>query len=72
LSRENLLNEIKATKEVVIETLKNLPDNEVQLIYPEQVLGYPMTIGFFLNHLFGHFGYHLGQINYHRRLVELM
>jgi hypothetical protein len=72
LSKEFLLAEINTTKEIVIETLKNLPDNEVQLIYPEQVLGYPMTVGFFLNHLFGHFGYHLGQINYHRRLIELM
>ena len=69
LSKENLLNEIRTTKAIVLETLKNLSDSDLEKIYPEEVLGYPMTTGFFLTHLFGHFGYHLGQINYHRRLV---
>jgi hypothetical protein len=46
-----------------------LTDASLHAQYPEEVLGYPMTTVFFLNHLFGHFGYHLGQINYHRRLI---
>jgi hypothetical protein len=29
-----------------------------------------MTVGYFLIHLYGHFNYHLGQINYHRRLLD--
>jgi hypothetical protein len=29
-----------------------------------------MTLGYFLIHLYGHFNYHLGQINYHRRLLD--
>jgi hypothetical protein len=39
------------------------------MAYPEQTLGYPMTYTFFLIHLAAHFSYHLGQINYHRRLL---
>ena len=69
VSREKLLAEIRATKEAVISTLKKLIDSDLQKMYPEEVLGYPMTTGFFLIHLMQHFGYHLGQINYHRRLL---
>lgn len=69
LSRENLVQEIAQTKIAVIETLKNTDPQLLDKIYPEETLGYSMTTGFFLVHLFGHFGYHLGQINYHRRLV---
>jgi uncharacterized damage-inducible protein DinB len=38
--------------------------------YPINVLGYDMTIQYFLMHLYGHFNYHLGQISYHRRLLD--
>lgn len=70
ISRELLLREIQKTKDIVVATLKKMNDEFLQEVYPEEVLGYPMTTGFFLTHLFGHFGYHLGQINYHRRLVK--
>lgn len=70
LTRENLLQEIQRTKHAVITTLKRTDQSSLDKLYPEEVLGYPMTTGFFLTHLFGHFGYHLGQINYHRRLVS--
>lgn len=70
ISRENLIQEIVKTKESVMTTLENLSDSELDEIYPEEVLGYPMTTGFFLIHLTAHLSYHLGQINYHRRLVR--
>ncbi len=38
--------------------------------FPIQVFGYEMTTRYFLIHLQGHLNYHLGQINYHRRLIE--
>jgi uncharacterized damage-inducible protein DinB len=69
LSKEKLLEEIDRTKHAVITTLEKLDMKSLDQRYPEESLGYPMTTGFFLIHLFGHFGYHLGQINYHRRLV---
>ncbi len=70
LSRQHLVNEITKTKTAVLSTLKRMTDADLHLQYPEEVLGYAMTTVFFLNHLFGHFGYHLGQINYHRRMIE--
>jgi hypothetical protein len=69
LSKKELLEEIDRTKHAVITTLKKLGANLLDQLYPEEVLGYPMTTVFFIIHLFGHFGYHLGQINYHRRLI---
>jgi hypothetical protein len=36
---------------------------------PKETLGYPMTTSYFLMHLYGHLNWHLGQINYHRRLL---
>jgi uncharacterized damage-inducible protein DinB len=38
-------------------------------IYPQIVFEKEMTTGFFLVHLATHLAYHLGQINYHRRLI---
>jgi uncharacterized damage-inducible protein DinB len=37
--------------------------------YPEQVLGVPLTTRQFLIHLLGHLNYHLGQIDYLRRIT---
>ena len=67
--QKNLLTEIQTTRNSVINALRTLNDNQMNEGYPENVLGYPMTTGFFLNHLFGHLSYHLGQINYHRRII---
>jgi uncharacterized damage-inducible protein DinB len=69
ITRAELLNEIQRTKLAVATTLKTLDDASLHKIYPEETLGYSMTTVYFLNHLFGHFSYHLGQINYHRRIV---
>lgn len=38
-------------------------------LYPENVLGEPLTVRCFLIHLHGHLTYHLGQINYLRRIL---
>jgi len=69
IPKDDLLLEIRRTKEAVTKALKDLDDAALNKIYPEEVLGFPMTTGFFLIHLTAHFSYHLGQINYHRRLI---
>lgn len=69
LSRDHLMTEISNTRKSLETTFTKLSDADLYREYPEEVLGYPMTTLFFLNHLFGHFGYHLGQINYHRRMI---
>jgi hypothetical protein len=37
--------------------------------FPENVLGEPLTNRHFVVHLYGHLGYHLGQIDYLRRVL---
>jgi uncharacterized damage-inducible protein DinB len=68
LTKEDLLLEIEKTKESVISTLNKLSEEVVDTVYPEEVFNEPMKTGYFLIHLQGHLNYHLGQINYNRRL----
>jgi hypothetical protein len=37
--------------------------------YPQAVLDRPMSIGEFLIYLYGHLNWHLGQVDYLRRLL---
>jgi hypothetical protein len=69
VSKEKLLKDIAATFPVVKATLERLTAEDFAKIYPIEVFGYPMTTEYFLTSLVGHFNYHLGQINYHRRLL---
>ena len=69
LTKEALLIEIDATVQAVEKTLSALPVTVIDQTYPEEVFGKPMTTGYFLIHLSGHLNYHLGQVNYHRRLI---
>jgi len=66
---KELQTQIDATKKVIVKTLNNLSQNDFETIYPINVFGNEMTTTYFLIHLTGHLNYHLGQINYHRRLV---
>lgn len=67
--RDQLLDEIVAARKSVTNALQNMPENQLDEIYPKKVLGKPMTHTYFLIHLTAHLNYHLGQINYHRRLI---
>jgi len=54
---------------VVNHTLDSLNETDLEKNYPQIVFEKEMTTGFFLVHLSTHLAYHLGQINYHRRLI---
>jgi uncharacterized damage-inducible protein DinB len=69
LSKTALLKELDATLNIVPKTLATLNPELLDQQYPEDVFGKSMTTGYFLIHLAGHLNYHLGQINYHRRLL---
>lgn len=63
-----MLAEVEQAKSEVITTLARLTPADMQKVYPLNLFGEVSTMHF-LVHLYGHFNYHLGQINYHRRLV---
>lgn len=68
LSKATLNAEIERTKLEVQQALDAMPSNLIDKPYPIEVFGKPMSQGHFLIHLSGHLNYHLGQVNYYRRL----
>ena len=70
VGRSEMLADIDAAKNTVLSTLANVTEEDLDKPYPIEVFGRPMTTGYFLTHLATHFNYHLGQINYHRRLLS--
>lgn len=46
-----------------------LADSALEADFPEKIAGHSVGTGEWLVHLVDHLGYHLGQIDYHRRLV---
>jgi Protein of unknown function (DUF1572) len=68
--RETIIADMEVTKNQILDTLIRLSSDDYEKIYSENVLGYEMTTEYFLIHLNGHLNYHLGQINYHRRLLS--
>jgi uncharacterized damage-inducible protein DinB len=69
LPRAELIAMVQATIAMLEAVLPALSPEDLEQPYPLEVLGYPMTSGYFLIHLYGHLNWHLGQVNYHRRLV---
>lgn len=69
IPRSELVSGIDSAGYVVFSTLAELTEEDLDKPYPIEVFGHPMTTGYFLVHLATHLNYHLGQINYHRRLV---
>jgi len=61
---------IRKTQIVVEKSLSNMDENLLKTNYPINVLGDKMTYEYFLIHLVAHLNYHLGQINYLRRLIN--
>jgi uncharacterized damage-inducible protein DinB len=71
IPRAELIQQIESTIEVINSSLGNLSAEDMEKEYPLEALGYKMTTEYFLIHLLGHLEYHLGQINYHRRLLDV-
>ncbi|PBJ06095.1 DinB family protein [Flavobacterium sp. ACN6] len=69
IPKSELIQKIEDTILVVNHALDVLNEKDLNTIYPQIVFEKEMTTGFFLVHLSTHLAYHLGQINYHRRLI---
>lgn len=65
-----LLKQIDETIQAVEKGLDKVTDKQLDEEYPLLVLAEKTTTAYFLVHLLAHLGYHLGQINYHRRLLD--
>ena len=70
IPREELIEKIEATLIVVTHVVEQLTDEQLSSEYPLLVFKEKTTTQHFLVHLATHLTYHLGQINYHRRLLD--
>ncbi len=69
VSRAELLAELDRAISAVRETTMHLREDVLMLEYPEPVGGVRVQTGEYLVHLLSHCAYHLGQVDYHRRVV---
>lgn len=71
IPKAELIEKIEATITMIDMVLPQLPEEDLKKEYPLVVFENPMTTDYFLIHLVAHLDYHLGQINYHRRLLDM-
>ena len=68
--RTTLIEQVEDTMEMIEKVLNQLTEADLAKEYPIIVFKERMPTGFFLTHLTTHLTYHLGQVNYHRRLLD--
>ncbi len=67
--QEKLIADIERLIEVVKTGLQNVDQQKLEEKYPLEIVGQKST-AFYLTFFYGHLNYHLGQINYLRRILE--
>ena len=70
IPRVELMSQVDDTIIMVETILNKLTPEDLEKNFPIDVFKEKMTTEFFLVHLSTHLAYHLGQINYHRRLLD--
>ena len=70
IPRLELVDKIDNTIKIVNQTLDKLDKNVLEREYPILVFEHKTSTEYLLVHLATHLSYHLGQVNYHRRLIE--
>ena len=69
VSRKEIARELDAASAAVNVGFAKLSDHMLASPFPEQIAGITFTTVDWLIHLAAHLGYHVGQIDYHRRIV---
>lgn len=67
--RSELIRQIEAARAAVKAALSGVVAPDLEAEFPEPVAGKRVSTGDYLVHLTTHFAYHLGQLDYHRRVV---
>jgi len=70
IPRVELLQEIDKTMLMLDKALLKVTNDQLEAEYPILVFQQKTSTYYFLIHLTTHLAYHLGQINYHRRLLN--
>lgn len=69
LSREEVAGLLRTAASEVADALSKISPEQLAADYPEKVAELVLPTRLFLTHLAVHLGFHLGQIDYHRRAV---
>jgi hypothetical protein len=69
LSRADVVQRVDDAISAVQTTFKSLEPSDLAAEYPEPVAKMRLNTGDFLTHRASHLAYHLGQVDYHRRIV---
>lgn len=69
IPRSELIQRIESTLTTIQRVVPALTNEQLKAEYPLLVLKEKTTTEYFLIHLAMHLSYHLGQVNYHRRLT---
>ena len=70
IPRVDLILAIDKVAEIVNKTLEKMTNENLNDDYPEKKFDEKKSIEYLLLHLQHHLNYHLGQINYHRRIFD--
>jgi len=70
ISRDEVIAEIDSTIEMIEPVIDNFVFADILKPFPGEAFGEGQTIGSVITRLAMHLGYHLGQINYHRRFIS--
>ncbi|MDQ6762010.1 MAG: DinB family protein [Bacteroidota bacterium] len=70
ISKTKLVDDLEETRQVIKNTLANLPNEDLDKNFPVEIGGKTSSTQQILIHLLAHFNYHLGQVNYHRRMID--
>ncbi len=71
VARTQLYQEIDETIEIVRDALSQIEATDLNKNFPMVIWKEETGMEFTLLHLYGHLNYHLGQINYHRRILDV-
>ena len=69
VGRDELLRGLRTAREVVAATLEAIPASRLDEWYPLPIANRRVRTGEYLVHLATHLAYHVGQVDYHRRIT---
>lgn len=69
ISRQEMIRRMEEVKALVAKVVSGLGTAELEAMHPERVLEIDLASRDFLVHLHGHLNFHLGQIDYLRRIL---
>lgn len=69
MDRDHLVARIETVRDMVSRVIRELSADALDDTYPEPYDGAPLSTRQFLIHLLAHLNYHLGQVDYLRRMT---